>query len=116
MNEEQVRKIIREELAHFMKQSKFVFDRPMQIMDGNDITLAKNVGTRIGTEGYSASSGGQKLAFFGKTPRVQYPTGYLIQPSGGGGSSADAIDNYARARIGDINALLVGFGFAYDVT
>lgn len=111
MNEEQVRQIIRDELKHFMRASKYTFERPIQILDGNDITLSKNVGTRIGTEGYSASSGGQKLAFFGKTPIVQYPTGYLIQPLGG-----TTVDVQARARIQDINTLLAAFGFAYDVT
>lgn len=109
MNEEQVRKVFREELAHFMSQSKFTFQRPIQILDGNDITLGQTVGTRVG-------STGSKLGFFGQTPRAKYGAGFLIQPTGGGGSSGDAIDNAARARIQDINTLLGdtsgGFGFA----
>lgn len=104
MSEEQVRQIIREELGHFMRASKYTFERPIQILDGNDITLGTSIGTRIG-------STGSKMAFFGKTPIVQYPTGYLIQPTGGA-----TVDNEARARIQDINTLLAAFGFAYDVT
>jgi len=101
MTEEQVRQIVREELARFMKQSKYVFDRPIQILDGNDITLASEHGTRIGT------SATQKLGFFGATPIVQFPHGYLIQATGG-----TVIDYEARARISDINSLLSQFGFA----
>ena len=109
MTEEEIIKIIDERLAHHIKQSKYVFDRPIQIEDGNDITIGQTNGTRIG-------SSGSKIGFFGQTPRVKYPAGFLIQPVGGGGSAADAIDNYARARIQDINTLLGdtsgGFGFA----
>lgn len=67
MSEEQVRQIIRDELSHFMRASKYTFERPIQILDGNDITLSSDHGTRIGT------AATQKLAFFGLTPRVQYP-------------------------------------------
>ena len=104
MNEEQVRQIIRQELAFMVKNKKLVFPYPMQILDGNDITIGQTVGTRIG-------SSGSKIALFGKTPIVQYPTGYLLQPTGGA-----TIDDVARARIQDINVLLAAFGFAYDVT
>ena len=101
MNEEQIRAIIREELSFMIKNNKLVFPKPMQILDGNDMTLGQTVGTRIGT------SASQKLAFLGATPRVQFPTGYLIQATGG-----TTIDYEARARIGDINELLFQLGFA----
>lgn len=105
MTEDEINKLIDARLAHFMKQSKFVFGKPIQIEDGNDITLGQTFGTRIGT------AASQKLAFFGKTPIIQYPTGYLIQPTGGA-----TVDNEARARIQDINYLLAAYGFAFDVT
>jgi hypothetical protein len=65
MTADQVRKIVREELAHFMMQSKFVFNRPIQVMDGNDIVLGQTNGTRLGT------SATQKLGLYGKTPVAQ---------------------------------------------
>lgn len=67
MTPEQVRQIIHEELAHFMRASKYTFERPIQILDGNDISLASDHGTRIGT------SSVQKVGFLGATPRVQWP-------------------------------------------
>ena len=117
MDEQRIRQIFAEEFAKKLGQDKYVFTRDMEIANGRNIDLGKSVGTMFGTEGYvSGSNTGQKIAFLGKTPRVQYPTGYLLQPTGGGGSAGDANDQNARARINDINALLVAFGFAYDVT
>lgn len=104
MDKEEVIKLIDERLAFMIKNKKLVFPYPMQILDGNDITIGQTNGTRIGNSG-------SKIAFFGKTPIVQYPTGYLIAATGGATQDAEA-----RARIADINALLAAFGFAYDVT
>jgi hypothetical protein len=104
MDETQVRQIIREELAFMIKNKKLVFPFPIQILDGNDITLGKTVGTRLG------SSTDQKLAFLGSTPRVRAPLGVIIQPTGG-----TTVDNEARARINDLNSLIgsvSGFGLA----
>ena len=101
MDENQVRQIVREELARFMKQSKYVFDRPIQILDGNDITLASEHGTRIGT------SATQKMAFFGNTPITPFGSGYLVQPTGG-----SVVDAQARATINDMKYLLEQFGFS----
>lgn len=116
MDKELIREVIREELAFMIKNKKLVFPFPIQILDGNDITLAKNVGTRIGTQGYvSGSDTGQKLAFLGKTPIVQYPPDYLLNHTETGVGVDNARDQYARASIADIQALLVAFGFAYDV-
>jgi hypothetical protein len=112
MDREQVKQIIREELAFMIKQNKLVFDKPIQILDGNDITLGKTVGTRFGTQGYvSASDTGQKLAFFGKTPISQFPTGVVLQPTGGGTGVTDAIDIKARASISDLSSVMSQFGF-----
>jgi hypothetical protein len=117
MDEEKVRQLIREELAFMIKNKKLVFPFPIQILDGNDITLGKTVGTRIGTQGYvSGTDLGQKIAFLGKTPREQYGPGYLLNHTETGVGVDNARDQYARASIADIQALLVAFGFAYDVT
>lgn len=101
MDEAKVREIIRQELAHFMKGSKFVFNRPIQILDGNDITIASEHGTRIGT------SGTQKIGFFGNTPIVQFPSGYIVQPTGG-----TVVDNECRATVSDMKYLLDQFGLS----
>lgn len=98
MNEEQIRQLIREELAHFMTQSKFVFNRPIQIQDGNDVVLGQAHGTRWGT------STTQKQGFFGVTPVAQQAA--IPTPSGGA-----TVDSYARARIDDIRAVLIALGF-----
>lgn len=98
MDEQKVREIIREELAFMVKNKKIVLPYPTQVLDGNDITLGQNIGTRIGT----ATT--QKLGVFGKTPRIQYPfPGY---PTGGA-----VIDNEARSAASDSINVLIEFGF-----
>lgn len=87
-----------------IKQNKLVFDKPIQILDGNDITLGKSIGTRLG------NGTDQKLGFLGTTPRVRAPLGVLVQPTGGA-----TVDSEARASISDVISLLgnqSGFGFA----
>jgi len=64
MSDEQVREIIRQELA-FMLGDKYVFSRLTQILDGRNIQLGKGTGTKIGTENT------QKIGLFGVTPVVQ---------------------------------------------
>lgn len=105
LGKEEVRQIIKEELAFMIKNKKLVFPYPIQILDGNDIVLGQTNGTRFGT------AASQLLAFFGVSPRVQYAHGYLLNRTGGATQDAEA-----RAGVADINALLVGFGFAKDVT
>lgn len=100
MDEQQVRQIIREELSAIIRNNKFTFDRPIQILDGNDITLAQNFGTRIGT------SADQKLGFFGATPIPKTAQGVLIQRTGGAVQDAEA-----RAGVADINYFLAQYGF-----
>ena len=102
MTEQEIRQIIREELAFMVKNKKLVFPFPIQILDGNDITLARGIGTKIGT------ASDQKLGFYGATPIVQQAK--LIQPVGGGSSASDAIDNYARSAIGQLGQIFGNVG------
>ena len=98
MNDEQlIRKIVRDELASFLRADKFVFQRPIQIADGNDILLGKTNGTRVG------KSSTEKLSFYGATPIVRQtaPT----SPSGG-----LTVDQPARNAIDEIRAVLTNLG------
>lgn len=65
MNEQQVREVIRQELAGLLASDRFIFQRHIQLLDGKNIQLAKGTGTKIGT------ATDQKLGFFGETPVVQ---------------------------------------------
>lgn len=68
MTPEEVRQIIREELASFIKSDRYMFEKTLQIADGRKIQLGRTNGTMIGT------AADQKIGFFGKTPKVQVPT------------------------------------------
>lgn len=65
MNEEDIKKIVQEELEHFMSPDKFIFQKGIQIFDGRNIVLGKTTGTKVGTETT------QKIGFFNTTPVVQ---------------------------------------------
>lgn len=103
MNEDQVRKIMREELAKFMTQSKFVFNRPIQIEDGNDIVIGQTNGTRIGT----AST--QKIAFLGSTPRSQWPL--IAHPNIQGAAYNQTDAESLRSAVESLMDLCKAFGF-----
>ena len=64
MNEQQVREIIRQELA-FMLGDKYVFSQLTQVLDGRNFQFGRTTGTKIGTENT------QKISLFGVTPVVQ---------------------------------------------
>ena len=106
MTDEQVRQIIREELASLIKSDRFTFQRLIQILDGRNIQLGKGTGTKIGTETT------QKLGFFNKTPVIQQTTTSQTAAtfsSNGSGITNDAAtwDGYT---VGDIVAILKAFG------
>ena len=97
MNEERFRAIIREELAFMVKNKKLVFPYPIQILDGNDIILASEHGTRIGT------SAAQKFSLWGVTPIIQ-PTA-PSEPTGG-----TVIDVQCRSAMNGAIATLISTG------
>lgn len=98
MNEEQVRKIIREELSVMMKNDQMVFSLPIQLLDGRNIQTGRTTGTKIGT------ATDQKLSLWGVTPVVQ-PT--AVGDLGGAGA---AIDGTARTGVNDILSRLRAVG------
>ena len=65
MTPEEVRQIIREELAKLTTAERWVFQQHLQLFDGKNIQVAKGTGTQIGTEA------AQKIAFHGVTPVIQ---------------------------------------------
>jgi len=105
MDENKIKEIVRKELAQILGSDKYVFTRNVEMANGRNIQVGKGTGTVIATEA------DQKLAFFGGSPRVQLPTGYLVNPSGG-----SVIDVQARASINDINNAFVLFGLSDSLT
>lgn len=78
MTPEEVRQIIREELATFLASDRYIFSKNIQILNGRNIQVGKGNGTKIGTEG---GASGQKLGFFNATPVVQQ-TGVAVSAAG----------------------------------
>ena len=103
MDELRIREIIKEELSEFLKSDRFIFYKLIQILDGRNIQLSTTTGSQFGT----ATT--QKIGFLGKSPVSQQTT--VTAPSGGGSSSADAIDISGRTAINQIKAILTVFGF-----
>ena len=99
MNEEQIRRIIREELQGLIKSDRYIFAKDIQIQDGRKIQVGKSNGTQIATEAT------QKLGFFGNTPIVQ-PV-QMPAPTGGA-----TIDQPARDSINVIILRLTQLGLA----
>ena len=102
MNEEQIKKLIQDELSGFINKDVF---KSIQILNGNDIQVGRTTGTIIATEGYgdaTPTDPGQKLGFFG-TPAIVQP-GYIIAPSGG------TADTQARTAINAIISALQNLG------
>ena len=79
---EQVREIMRQELEFFNRTDRFTFQKLLQILDGRNIQLGQNTGTKIGT------SATQKLSVYGETPAVQGAA--ISDPSGGVTQDAEA--------------------------
>jgi hypothetical protein len=49
MDENKIKQIIREELRGLLGNKSFIFQNNLQIFDGKNIQLGKNIGTKIGT-------------------------------------------------------------------
>ena len=97
MNEEQVRKIVAEELMTLLGSQRYIFRKHIQLFDGINIQAGKTTGTIIGTETT------QKIGFYGETPVVQ--AGAISAPTGGA-----TIDAEARTAINSIRVALANIG------
>src|SRR3990167_1537101 len=97
MNEEDIKKVIREELANFIRSDRFTFYKLLQILDGRNVQVGLTTGTKIGT------STSQKLSVYGVTPVVQAAA--IISPAGGA-----TVDIPARLAISEILTALRNIG------
>lgn len=77
MDEQDVRRIIREELSDLFKSGRYTFTKDLELFEGRNIKVGNDTGTKIGT------SASQKLGFFGKTPKVQVPTASVPSTAAG---------------------------------
>ena len=100
MDKEEIRKLIREELYFMLKNDKFVFQLPIQIIDGKNIQTGKSVGTQIATEST------QKIGFYGVSPVAQQ----FVPAAATGGSTADA---EARYLLNYIRSNMISLGLFY---
>ena len=64
-NEQQIREIIRDELSNFMRTERFTFEKLIQLLDGKNIQVGEETGTKIATETT------QELGLWNVTPVVQ---------------------------------------------
>jgi len=96
MNEEQVRQLIREELASLVGMNKYTFQKNLQIFDGYNIQLGRTRGTKIGT------ADDQKMSVYGETPVIR--ASHIADPAGG------TADSQARTAINSILVALENFG------
>ena len=106
MDEQQIRRIVKEEVSELFKLDRYSFSKPVQLNDGINIQVGRTTGTKIGTKGYvSITDQGQKLGFFGQTPIIQRV--HLVDPSGGGDAG---VDQPARTAINSLIDTLKAFG------
>lgn len=87
----------------FIIRKELVLGTKLTLADGTVVTVGGTVGVTIGESG-------SKLGFFGATPVAQQSA--VTSPSGGGGSSTDAIDISARTAIGQIKTILSNLGLS----
>lgn len=65
MDKEEIKQILRQELAYLIRKDRYTFNKLIQILDGRNIQTGLTTGTKIGT----ATT--QKLSLYGVTPIVQ---------------------------------------------
>lgn len=97
MTEEQVRRIIREELSTLIRSDRYTIGKTLQVLDGRNVQLGLTTGTKFGT------AATQKLGFFNHTPVTQQAA--ISAPSGGA-----TIDSQARTAIGTLITTLQTLG------
>lgn len=97
MKEDDVKRIIKEELSNLIKSDRYTIHKLIQMLDGRNFQFGLTTGTKIGT----ATT--QKIGLYGVTPVVQ--AGAISAPTGGG-----TIDSEARTAINSIRTALTNIG------
>lgn len=82
---------------------RMVLYRSLQLKDRNQLTVLDS-----GVDGIKVGAASGKVGFYNVTPVVK--AGAVTSPSGGGGSSSDAVDISARTAIGQIKTALSNIG------
>ena len=98
MTPDQVRAIFREEFERFLRSDAFTLQTNLRMLDGRNIIVGRDNGTKIGT------AADQKIGFYGKAPVVQQSN--IAAPSGGVTQDAEA-----RTAVGSILTVLDNLGF-----
>ena len=101
MDEQQIRQLIRDELANLIKSDRFTFEKLIQILDGRNVQVGLTTGTQIGT------AAAQKIALHGATPTIQSVK--INDPSGAGTAG---VDTPARTAINAIIDVLEAKGLS----
>lgn len=96
MNQEEIKQLIREELANLLGLDKYTFQNHIQIFDKRNIQLGRTTGTKIGT------ATDQKIGLYGVTPVIQ--AGAISAPTGG------TPDTQARTAINSLITALHNIG------
>lgn len=96
MNEEQVIRLIRQELQNFLGSDRYTFQKDIEIFDFRNIQVGKTTGTKIATET------DQKLGFFGTTPVDQPAT---VTNASGCAGNADTKVNEIRDRLQELGLI-----------
>lgn len=102
LTEEQVRFIIKDELQKFIKSDRYVFEKHIQMLDGNNIQAGRTLGTKIGL------AADNKLGVYGKTPIVQQQ--FPNAPSTPGGTYSQTEAQSTVTTVNSIITILRNFG------
>ena len=102
LTEQDVRRIIGEELSRFSFSDRFVSPKTIQILDGRNIILGKGTGTRFGTET------SQRIGFWNMTPITQ-PTA-ISAPNAPGGIYSQSEAQSMETAVNAIRTRLTNLG------
>ena len=100
LTEDQVRKIIRNELQDLINNNKYTFSKPVQFLDGRPIQFGVSNGTKFGN---AMTVKQEEIGFFDVGAVVQQNT--IANPSGGA-----VVDSEARAAVNSIITRLKTYG------